>query len=209
MPVEDRVPHARHDPHADGDVGRVGEFDADVGERRAERPHAERDHVHRPPAHAAVEQAAQRRLHLPRRDPIVGRARVSLAQATDERTVLDARDVAGVGAGQETAGTPRGIEGMKVPERTIPAHNVSYSAREPSHQWICSGRQSIAISATQARSGAPTCPSRSAIRMPITTPPASLPPVYVHTVRIELRYSRIPGLTPRHPESTPASPITW
>ena len=33
--------------------------DADVGDVRAERPHAERDHVHRAPAHAAVEQAVE------------------------------------------------------------------------------------------------------------------------------------------------------
>ena len=48
---------ARHDPHVDDDVRRVGQLHADLRHRRADRPHAERQHVHRAAAHAAVEQA--------------------------------------------------------------------------------------------------------------------------------------------------------
>ena len=49
--------HARHDAHADDDVGAVGDLDADVRDRTAERSHRERHDVHRASAHAAVEQA--------------------------------------------------------------------------------------------------------------------------------------------------------
>src|SRR3712207_8769745 len=42
--------------HAGGDVGGVGELDADVGDGRAERAHREGDHVHRAAPHGAAEQ---------------------------------------------------------------------------------------------------------------------------------------------------------
>ena len=51
--------HAGHDPHRDRDVGGVGELDADVGDRRAERAHRERDHVHRAALHRALEELAR------------------------------------------------------------------------------------------------------------------------------------------------------
>ena len=93
-PVGDRAAHARHDAHVDGDVGGIGDLDADLRDRRADRPHRERHHVHRAPAHAAVEQAVQRRAHLARVDPVVGRAGVVLLLAADERAVFHARHVA-------------------------------------------------------------------------------------------------------------------
>ena len=55
--VEHGAAHARHDPHVDHDIGTVGDLHADLGDRRAERPHAERDDVHRAAAHAAVEES--------------------------------------------------------------------------------------------------------------------------------------------------------
>jgi hypothetical protein len=54
--VVDGLAHARHDAHVDRHVGRVGQFDADMGDRRAQRAHRERHHVQRAAAHAAVEQ---------------------------------------------------------------------------------------------------------------------------------------------------------
>jgi hypothetical protein len=58
--VEHRLAHAGHGAHVDHDVGAVGDLDADVGDRRAERAHGEGDHVHGAAAHAALEQAVQR-----------------------------------------------------------------------------------------------------------------------------------------------------
>jgi hypothetical protein len=63
--------HAGHDAHVDHDIGAVGEFDADVGDRRADGTHGERDDVHGASAHAALEQAAQGFLHLVRVFPVV------------------------------------------------------------------------------------------------------------------------------------------
>ncbi len=98
--VEHGAPHARHDPHADGDVGRVGELHADVGDRGADRAHAERDHVERAAAHRPAVERGQRLLHLARRHPVVGGAGVVLLRAADEGAILDARDVARVGAAE-------------------------------------------------------------------------------------------------------------
>jgi hypothetical protein len=37
--------HAGHDPHVGHDVGRVGDLDPDLADRRADRAHRERDDV--------------------------------------------------------------------------------------------------------------------------------------------------------------------
>ena len=77
---------------------RVGQLDADVGDRRAERAHRERHDVHRAPLHAAVEQAGELVAHLDGVGPVVRRTGVVLVLRADERAVLDARDVARVRA---------------------------------------------------------------------------------------------------------------
>ena len=53
---------------------------------------------------------SQRRAHLRRRDPVVRRARVVLALAADERAVLDARDVGGVGQREIAVGPQLRVE---------------------------------------------------------------------------------------------------
>jgi hypothetical protein len=63
--LQHRLAHAGHDALVDDHIGRVGDLDADVGDRRAQRPHAERDDVHGAPAHAAVEALLQQFAHLP------------------------------------------------------------------------------------------------------------------------------------------------
>ncbi len=92
--------HAGHRAHVDDDVGGVGNFHADVGDRRTERAHRERDDVHRAALHAALEQAIQGFAHLGRFFPVVGRAGVFLVCGADVGTVFDAGDVGRVGEGQ-------------------------------------------------------------------------------------------------------------
>ena len=104
----------------DRDVGRVGELDADVGDRRAERAHREGHHVHRPALHAALEELAQRLPHLARVAPVVGRAGVRLALGADEGAVLDPGDVGGVGEGEVgvgALGVGEALEGAGVDQR--------------------------------------------------------------------------------------------
>src|SRR5258707_1942242 len=79
-----RATHTGHNAHTYSHIGRVGQFDANMRDRRTKRSHAERDHKHRATAHAAIEQAAQRLFHLPRVNPVVGWASVGLAQRADE-----------------------------------------------------------------------------------------------------------------------------
>ncbi len=108
--VVDVAPHSRHQLHADDDVRAVGELYPDVRDVTAERPHRERHDVHGAPAHASIEQPVQRRSHLCRRHPVVGRTRIVLLLAADERPILDARDVRRVGPRKETVRPQRRIE---------------------------------------------------------------------------------------------------
>ena len=132
--VERAGPHPGHDPHRCRDVGRVGQLHADVGDRRAQRPHREGHHVHGAPAHRAAKQPGQRLAHLARLAPVVGRARVLLALGADEGPILDSRHVARVRAGQVGVG-PLGVgellEGPGFHQRLA---SRSYSSALPSHQ---------------------------------------------------------------------------
>ena len=96
--VEHRAAHARHDAHVGHDIRAVGDLHADLGDRRAERAHAERDDVHGAAAHAAVEQPEHRLAHLRRRRPIVGGAGVDLVARADEGPFLDPRHIGRVRA---------------------------------------------------------------------------------------------------------------
>ncbi len=78
--IPDLSAHAGHDAHVRGDIGRICQLDADVGNVGTQGPHAERDHVQRPPAHGSFEQSRELRLHLARIHPIVGGTRILLAQ---------------------------------------------------------------------------------------------------------------------------------
>ena len=98
--VEHGLAHARHGAHVDDDVRAIGDFDADVRDRRAERAHRERDDVHRAAAHAALENALQRLAHLGRVFPVVGRAGVIFFCRTDVGAVFNARHVRWVRPGE-------------------------------------------------------------------------------------------------------------
>ena len=138
--VERALAHARHDAHAHRHVGGVGQLHADVALVRAERAHREGHHVHRAAAHRAGEQLGQRLAHLRRLAPVVGRARFLLGGRADERAVLHARDVAGIGqrqVGVRALGVGRAAR--RCPASTSSRHRRSYSSAEPSHQWICVG----------------------------------------------------------------------
>ena len=93
--------HARHHPHGDGHIGAVGDLDAQRGDLRAQRPHAERHHIQGAAAHRALEQGLQRFAHLGRIGPVVGRAGVDLLLRADEGAALHARHVLGIGGGVE------------------------------------------------------------------------------------------------------------
>ena len=101
---KNRQTDARHDAHIHHDVGRVGDFNADLRDGRTDRPHAERQHIHRAPGHAAVEKPLQLFAHLERLYPIIGRTRAILGERTNESAVFDAGHVARVGTGIITTG---------------------------------------------------------------------------------------------------------
>ena len=116
-------PHARHHAHAHDDVRGIGELDADVRDRGADRPHRERHDVQRAPAHAAVEEAPERRAHLGRGDPVVGRAGVLLVR--EQMNVRSSTRATSVGSerARKLAGRFAGLSRIIVPARTISSHN--------------------------------------------------------------------------------------
>jgi hypothetical protein len=141
--VEHGATHARHDAHVHHHVGGIGEFDADLGDRGAQRTHAEWDHVHRTAAHAAREQTLQGLLHLARLDPVVGWAGVLLVHAADVGAVLDAGDVAGIAARCEAARPLLGIQrsegsGLQVlpsAGRTLPGNRRTIGRHRVRRGW--------------------------------------------------------------------------
>ena len=149
-----RAPHARHDPHVGDDVGAVGDLDADVRDVAADRAHRERHDVHRAPAHAAVEQSAQRLPHLRRARPSCWSARRRpRLLAADEGAVLDAGDVGRIGPARDScSGAWRDSTACSVPAATISSHSRSYSSSLPSHQTTRSGLVSAAMSRTHISS---------------------------------------------------------
>ena len=98
--VDHRAAHARHDAHVHGHVRAVGQLDADVGDRRAQRAHREGHDVHRAALHAAGVERVHLRVRLGRVHPVVVRACVGGVAGADEGQVLDARDVLRAGAVQ-------------------------------------------------------------------------------------------------------------
>ena len=110
--VKHRAPHAGHDLHAHNHIGRIREFDADVGDGRTQRPHRERHHVQCAAAHATVEQPIQRAAHFRRCNPIVGRACVVLLLAADEGALLDPRNVGRIRQSQVRIRAQLGIEAL-------------------------------------------------------------------------------------------------
>ncbi len=98
--LEYSLAHAGHDAHVGHHIGRVGQLDADMSDRGAERTHRERHDVQGAATHATIEQAMQGGAHFGRGHPIIGRAGVFLPGGTDESAVFDARHVRRVGASQ-------------------------------------------------------------------------------------------------------------
>ena len=105
-----RFAHAGHDLHIHCHIGAVGEFDANVGNRAAQRAHGERHHIKGATCHAAVKQWLQGLAHLVRRHPVVGRTGVFLVLGTNEGAVFHTGHVRGVGAGQKRVGALGRVE---------------------------------------------------------------------------------------------------
>ena len=113
--VENRLSHAGHNPHVGSDVGAVADLHPNLGDRRAERAHREWDDVHRAAAHAAVILTTEDALHLLRVFPVVGRPGLFLGLGADVSPVLNAGDVARVGAGEEAVRVFLRVQANKCP----------------------------------------------------------------------------------------------
>ena len=102
--IAERVAHgladAGHDVHVEHDVNGVGQFKAVFGERRADDGHGVRDDVHGAALIGAVGQSVHSFVHFLGLYPVVRGACVLFLFTADERAVLHARHVVGVGAVQ-------------------------------------------------------------------------------------------------------------
>ena len=156
--VEHRAAHARHQLHVDDDVRAVGELDADVRDRAAERAHRERHHVDRAAAHAAVEQAVRASRASPPARPSCWsgprplRFSLQMNVRSSTRATSD-----GIGPGEIAVRALGRIRAAcSVPLATISAHSRSYSSALPSHQTMRSGlveRGDLAHPGEQAADG--------------------------------------------------------
>ncbi len=113
--LERRAPYTRHDDHVQNHVRTVRDFDTATGQRRVDGSHAVRNDVQGPLAHAAAEQIAHLRMRLVRGHPVVVGTCVFFRAGTDESEVLDAGDIARVGAGKVTSGEELRIECLQFP----------------------------------------------------------------------------------------------
>ena len=148
--VEHLRADARHDVHVGDDVRRVGELDADLGDRRADRAHAVGDHVERAALHRAGEEAGQR----------APSSRPGRPSCWSDRRRPCAREQMKVRSSTRatSAGSERtkmlfgrtGSSGIAVPACTIRRSIRWYSSGEPSHQWTWSGWQRAATWFTQS-----------------------------------------------------------
>ena len=82
--------------------------------------------------------------------PVVRGTGVDLLLGTDERAILDARDVTGVRGRVVAVGSLDVESRRKVPASTSSWQSSSYSSADPSHQWIRSGVVSRATSSTHS-----------------------------------------------------------
>ena len=102
--IAERVAHgladAGHDVHVEHDVNGVGQFKAVFGERRADDGHGVRDDVHGAALIGAVGQSVHSFVHFLGLYPVVRGACILFLFTADERAVLHARHVVGVGAVQ-------------------------------------------------------------------------------------------------------------
>jgi hypothetical protein len=91
--LKHRATDPRHHQHAQRDIGRVGDLDADLRDLRTKRTHRKRHDIHHTPAHRAGKETAQRPAHLDRITPMIGRPGVDLALRANERAVLDTSNI--------------------------------------------------------------------------------------------------------------------
>ena len=101
--LEHACANAGHNRHIKNNVDRVGDLNADLCERRADRTHRERNHVHRSAGVGAARNVVELCIHLSRIAPVVGRACVFLFLRADEGSVLNASNVVRAGSMQVAA----------------------------------------------------------------------------------------------------------
>ncbi len=94
-----------HDMHVGHHVRRVGDLDANVRNRRADRTHTVRNHVHRAAGHGPGVEPLQLLFHLGRIFPIVGWAGLVFGLRADESSVFDPGHVRRIGPDQNAVRT--------------------------------------------------------------------------------------------------------
>ena len=99
-PFHSNLTHACHDPHIQNDIFRIGNLEADLGQRRIRRPHDIGNDKHRASAHRAFQQTAKFRVRFAGLRPIVGWTCFFFRRRADERELLYPRHVVWIGAMQ-------------------------------------------------------------------------------------------------------------
>jgi len=99
LTLKDGLANAGHDPHVDGDEGRVGELHTNLGEGGSNGAHGEGNDVHGPALHGAVIELVHLGPHLVGSHPVVRGAGIIL--------LLRANEGGGLGSVGEQRTTPQ------------------------------------------------------------------------------------------------------
>ena len=102
--------HPCHGAHVRYDVGAIRDLDAVLGDRRADRTHAEGHHIESASLHASLQEAIELSPHHGRIAPVIGGAGILFGFAADESALLDASHIAGITADKQRVGSLVGIE---------------------------------------------------------------------------------------------------
>ena len=133
--IKRRLAHPGHDSHRRGDVGRIGQLHADVGDRGA-RAGPSRTGPRTSCVRASTPRTAPSgpRISSGSRQLLVGPASDSSARA-DERAILDPGDVSGVGEREvrvRPLGVGKALESARFDERLQPAGRTHRPTRRTS-----------------------------------------------------------------------------
>ena len=115
--IKSGLSHTGHDVHVQNDIGRVGQLNADFGERGTDRTHAVGDDIHGAALHTAVIQLFELFIHDLRVFPVVGRACILFVSGADIGSAFNTRDIVDRSAVQQASREFLLVELLHLPDR--------------------------------------------------------------------------------------------
>ena len=102
--IHNLLADSRHDSHVENDIDGVGQLNANLRERRADRTHRIRDNIHCSALIAVSGYIVEHLISLNGIHPVVGRTCLIRALGADECAVLNTRNIVGLGSVKQASG---------------------------------------------------------------------------------------------------------